>query len=325
MVLLLTRSEIKSAVTLVEAIEAVERGFAEYSLGKVEMPPRTVLSPLNGWVGIMSAYMREYQALATKVVAVYPENVKFNFPSTVAILIYSDPSTGMPLAVMDATYLTALRTGAASGVATKYLAVKDASILTIIGCGVQAETQLEAVTTVRDIDVVNVYDINRLISEKFAKRMGEKLKLNVESFENSEKAVKNAEILVTATTSKTPVVMGAWIREGCHINAIGAQGVEMREFDDDVIKNSKIIVDSRSSALKEAGDLAIPLKERLVNPSRIAEIGEIILGKKEGRSSPVEITFFKSVGLAVQDCIVAKIVYEKSLDQGLGKEIEFLS
>ena len=161
MVLFLTRSNIKLAVAMSEAIEAVEKGFAEYSSGRVEMPQRTVLSPGNGWMCIMSVYMKDMHVLATKIVTVYPENTKFNIPSIIGILIYNDPSNGLPLAVMDATYLTALLTGAASGVAAKYLAVNEAETLTIIGCGAQAESQLEALTTVRKITKVNICDINR--------------------------------------------------------------------------------------------------------------------------------------------------------------------
>ncbi len=309
-----------------EAIKAVEKGFAEYSLGRVEMPPRLVLSPVNGWMGIMPAYMRDEHILATKIVTVFPENARFTIPCIIGVLIYTDPSNGLPLAVMDATHLTALRTGAASGVATKYLAAEEVETLTIIGCGAQAETQLEAITAVRNIKKINVFDINSQLSEKFAKDMNAKLGLNICSVANTEKAVEDAGILVTVTTSETPVVRGIWLKEGCHINAIGAHTPNTREFDDDAIKKCKIIVDSKISTLKETGDLVIPLKNGIISESSIvAELGEIILGKKKGRTSSNEITIFKSVGLAVQDATVAKIIYEKAKKLGIGKEIELLS
>lgn len=157
MVLLLSRSDIRSVVTINEIIDVVEKGFVEYSLGNVEMPPRIILSPCGGWVGVMPSHMKNSSALATKIVSVFKNNVKINLPSTIAILVYSDPSTGLPLAIMEGTYLTALRTGGASGVATKYLSLEDSKKLAIIGCGSQAGAQIEAINAVREIEEVCVF------------------------------------------------------------------------------------------------------------------------------------------------------------------------
>jgi len=324
MVLLLSNLDVYSVVSMVEVLEAVEEGFREYSLGRVRMPVRVSLNiPRNeGWVGVMPVYMEEQEILTTKIVTSYPKNIKHGLPNITGVLVYNDSSTGVPLAFISVEHLTALRTGAASGVATKYLAKNEVETLGMIGSGKQAKTQLEAISQVRDLKLVKVYSPNPQHRKTFAEEMGEKLGIDIIPVESSRLAVENSDVVVTATTSKTPVFDGKWLREGVHINSIGAHTPDSRELDNKTIKKSKIVVDSKDAALRETGDLIIPMKEGIISKDSIyAELGEIVLGRKKGRTSDREITLFKSVGLAFQDAVVAKLVYEKAKKLNLGREI----
>ena len=324
MFLYISDFEVKSVLGMDEALKAVEEGFREYCLGRVLMPQRVVLEivGLNGWVGVMPVYMEKDNVLAVKVVSAYPNNVKLGFPAIAGLLVYLDAKTGLPLAVMEAEHLTAVRTGAASGVATKYLALESVKEVGVFGSGRQAKTQIEAVCRVRKVEKVKVYSPNPEHRRVFAEEMGKSLGLEVFPVENPRLTVKNSDILITATNSKKPVLDGRWLEEGVHINSIGAHTPTTRELDNFTVKKAKIVVDSREAALKEAGDLVIPISKKVISKRKIyAELGEIVLGRKKGRVSEDEITLFKSVGLAFQDAVVAKIVYEKAKKHGLGVEV----
>jgi ornithine cyclodeaminase/alanine dehydrogenase-like protein (mu-crystallin family) len=235
--------------------------------------------------------------------------------------------TGEPVAMMAAGYLTALRTGAASGVATKYLARENANKVAIIGAGGQGQTQLEAVCCIRNITEARIYDIDRQRAEAYIESMKNSLKRKAIKFiltDSAKEAVSDADVICTATTSKIPLFYLNHLKKGVHINAIGAFTPEMQEIDEEiVVKADKIYVDSIESVLEEAGDLLIPMKKELIIQEDIdGEIGEVVSGKKVGRENNEELTIFKTVGISIQDIAVGSYVFRKAKKQGLGKIIQ---
>lgn len=312
--ILLSDRDVERILSMEECIGVVEEAFRNLGLGNAVMPLRTIIpiEEFNGVVLIMPSYIKGLNALATKIVTFYPDNARFKLPVVNAYVIVNNPKTGVVEAVIEANHLTAMRTGAVSGVATKYLARDDAKILAIIGCGVQARTQLWAVATVRGIEKVNVYDVDEGRKEEFAREMRRRLQIEVIPTGSAEEAVREADIVVTATTSSSPVISYEWIKPGTHINAIGAFRPDMREIDSKTILNAKVVVDLKEAALKEAGDIIIPIQEGLISINHIyAELSDLVLKKKPGRTSNSEITVFKSVGLAIQDSSVASHILNK--------------
>ncbi|KPU62996.1 hypothetical protein EP1X_06460 [Thermococcus sp. EP1] len=322
--LLLTRNDLKKVLSMREAIDAVEKAFLEFYHEKAEVPLRTIIEieKHNGFLLYMPSYLKESEALAIKVVSLYAQNPEKGLPSVLATILLNDPETGKPLALMEGTYITAMRTGAASGVATKYLARKDAKIVGIIGAGVQARTQLWAVCEVRDIKEALVYDLNENRAKSFAEEMSNKLGIEILTASNPKDVAKNVDILIVATTATRPVISGEWIQNGTHINSIGWMGKDARELDSETVKRSKLVVDSREGVLSESGDILIPIQEGIIDETHVyAELGEIVAGAKAGRKHEEEITLFKSVGLAIEDAITAKLAYEKALKLGVGTEV----
>jgi thiomorpholine-carboxylate dehydrogenase len=278
-----------------EVIPAMERALADFSGGKVVQPVRTML-PVEehaGLLGLMPAYTGT--ALGTKLVAFYPENV--GVPTHHATILLFEPETGEPLATMDGTLITEVRTAAVSAVATKHLAKPDASVLAMIGSGVQARSHLEALRLVRDFEEVRVWSPRR--AEEFAREHG------VDAAASAEEAVQGADVVVTATTSPTPVLDGEWLTPGVHINAVGAPRPDWRELDDGVLARARLYVDSHEAAREESGDV-------IAAGEIFAEVGDVAAGTKPGRRTPEEITLFKSLGLAVEDVTTAELVYRKA-------------
>jgi ornithine cyclodeaminase len=325
---ILTGKDIRQVVTMAQAISSVKEAFLQLSTGKSILPLRTQV-PVEGRDGVilfMSAYLSTSDALGAKIVSVFPRNVKQNLPTIHALVVLVNPETGEPAAVMDGTHLTALRTGAASGVATDLLARNEASVVAIIGAGIQGRTQLEAVCTVRAIKKAWIYDRLPEAAMAYAKEMkdcGDPIPTDISVADSAAQAVREADILCTATTSSEPVFEDGDLKPGVHINGIGSFTPEMQEIPSQTVVRSKVIVDSRSASMAEAGDLIIPLKEGLINEEHIhGEIGEIAVGKIAARESEDEIIFFKSVGLAVQDVAVGELIQRQAEQLGLGKEVE---
>jgi alanine dehydrogenase len=281
-----------------EVIPAMERALADFSSGKVVQPVRTMLPVVEyeGFLGLMPAYTGA--ALGTKLVAFYPHNT--DVPTHHATILLFKPETGEPLVSMDGRLITEVRTAAVSAVATEFLARPDASVLAIIGSGVQARSHLEALRLVRDFREVRVWSPRRAAA--FAEEHG------VRAAAAAEEAVRGADVVVTATTSSTPVLSGEWLSPGVHINAVGAPRPNWRELDDEVLRRSRVYVDSREAAQKESGDV-------IAAGEISAEIGEVTAGTKPGRRSAEEITLFKSLGLAVEDVATAELVYRKALEE----------
>jgi ornithine cyclodeaminase/alanine dehydrogenase-like protein (mu-crystallin family) len=269
----------------------------------------------------MPAYLPGREALAVKVVSVFPKNVRRGLPTIHGVVLALEANSGRPLALLEGGTLTAIRTGAASGAATDLLARPDSETVAIFGSGVQARTQLEAVCTVREVKRVRVYSLDREEAQAFAAELSGQGPIpdRITLADSAESAVENADIVCTATTSSRPVFPGRLLAPGTHVNAIGAFRPDMQEVDVDTIRRSLVVVDSREASLAEAGDLIVPLEAGDIEESHIhAELGEIVNGTRPGRRNPDEITYFKSVGIAVQDAVAASIALEKAQIEDLG-------
>jgi alanine dehydrogenase len=292
----LEESTVGRLLSMEEVIPAMERALADFSSGTVVQPVRTMIpvAEHQGFLGLMPAYTGS--ALGAKLVAFYPRNT--SVPTHHATILLFEPETGEPLVTMDGRLITEVHTAAVSAVATNHLARAAASVLTIIGSGVQARSHLEALRLVREFREVRVWSPRRAAA--FAEEHG------VDAAASAEEAVRGADVVVTATTSPTPVLSGEWLSPGAHINAVGAPRPDWRELDDEVLRRAKVYVDSREAAMKESGDV-IAAREVL------AEIGEVISGAEQGRRSAEEVTLFKSLGLAVEDVATAELVYRNAL------------
>jgi len=329
MTLLLSQADVMQVLKVNEAINVVEKAFIEFTKGDVDMPQRPIIRvpEHNGLCAFMPAWLPTMRALAIKLVTAFKGNVQRGLPTVLGVIELLDPETGAPLAIMDGGYLTAVRTGAASGVATKYLAREDAHVVAVFGAGVQGRTQLQAVCAVREINEVRVFDIDSKAAERFAQEMGGQccIPTKIDVVDSPREALLGVNIVATATTSPTPVFDGDDLAPGMHINGIGSHAPTVRELDTKTVVRSKIICDSLDACLAEAGDLLIPMQEGTLNQEDIiyGQLGEVITGKLSGRESDEEITLFKSVGLAFQDASVALYVYQKAREESVGTEFEF--
>jgi len=325
-VLVLTRADVAALLTMHDAIEVVEAAFRELADGQVVMPVRPTLRVADppGVVNVMPAYLARAGALGLKLVSAYPRNpATVGIPSVQATVLYSDPRSGRLLAVMEGGYLTAVRTGAASAVATRYLARPASRVAGVLGSGVQAATQLEAVCAVRPVTRARVYSPTPGHRTAFARTMSERLRIEVVAVDTAQEAVEGADIVIAATAAREPVLRGIWLAPGAHVNGVGTHTPEARELDEVVITRSKVVVDEREAAMREAGDLLIPMAAGLIGPAHIyAALGEIVTGRRAGRTSEEEITLFKSQGLAMQDVATAKLVYDRARQQGVGTEVD---
>lgn len=320
---ILSRDDVRHALPMRQAIKAVKNAFIQLSTGQANMPLRTVLRvPRHrGVVLFMPAYLAAEDQMAVKIASVFEENSAKGLPLIHSLVVVMDTSTGEPIAVMDGTYLTALRTGAASGVATELLARKDAQTVAILGAGAQGRAQLEAVCAVRSIQKALVYDTVLDRATSFASEMSRRLSLAVEAADTPAKALHQADVISTATSSSSPIFDDADIGLGVHINAVGAFTPQMQEIPSDTVLRARVVVDHRETSLAEAGDLLIPIHQGLMSEAHIyGELGEIAAGLKPARTSPRDITLFESVGVAVQDVAVACMALEVARQQRLGTE-----
>ena len=328
MALLLSSENVRELLTMEQTIKLMEEAFSELAAGTSLMPQRIAVTDPehNGWYAFMPAHLKKAGALGIKAVTVYKDNpLKWDLPSTLATIMLMDSNTGRVICVMDGSYITAMRTGAISGLATKLLARKDARVAGVLGTGVQARTQLWAIAVVRKLDKALCYSTNpREQQERFAEEIGRQLGIPIEVAENPGQVVESADILALATTSETPIVQWQWIKPGTHINGVGAHLPHARELDTKTIVRAKIVCDHIPACLAEAGDLRIPIAEGALSAKDIyAELGELVTGVKIGRESDQEITFFKSVGLSIQDIGTAHYVYEQAIQRNIGTEFQF--
>ena len=292
--LYLDQEQVRQHLRMEELIPAMEKGLIDFSAGKVTQPVRSVITvdPPGGFFGMMPALTPE--GLGIKIVTFYATNAERGIPTHMATIFLVDPETGAPLAVMDGTLITEMRTAAVSAAATKLLASPDAKILAILGSGVQAHSHVEALRLVREFEEIRVWSHTGANAERFAEEIGAKAM-------SAEEAVRGADVVVTATNSKTAVLKGSWLRPGCHVNAVGACRPDWRELDDDAMTKSVVFADSREAAMKESGDV-------ILSGAKIyAELGEALAGKIPPREN--ETTIFKSLGMAVEDIAAALLVY----------------
>jgi alanine dehydrogenase len=320
----LSREAVRQALPMTQAVEAMKSAFAQLSSGRADVPLRVAL-PVDRHSGVtlfMPGYLPADDQMAVKIVSVFNDNPAKGLPLIHALVVVVDATTGAPVAVMDGTYLTALRTGAASGAATDLLARQDARSVAVFGAGAQGRTQLEAVCAVRAIQEAWVYDVVPERASIYAEEMGRELSLAVKVAGTPAAAVRDADVICTATTSTRPVFQDADVRPGTHINAVGAYTPEMQEVPPETVLRAKVVIDHLEASMAEAGDLLIPLRQGLIGEAHIyAELGEIVAGAKPGRTSSDEITLFKSVGVAVQDVAAAGAVLEAARRLDLGVEV----
>jgi ornithine cyclodeaminase len=314
---------------MTDAIGAVKAAFAELSAGRAVVPVRTSISAAahGGTALYMPAYLSTSQALGMKAVTVYPGNRDKGLPTIFAAILLQDVSTGAPIALLEGTSLTALRTGAATGAATDVLARQESSSLALFGTGGQAPTQLEGVCAVRRIEMVSVYGRDAARAAAFVERVralpfAQGLRFRIAT--TPQEAIQGADVIVTATTARAPLFEAAWVEAGAHVNAIGAFTPDMQEVPPALVAHATVVVDSREACMAEAGDLLIPLRLGLISAARIyAELGEVVAGRKPGRTSAGEITLFKSVGNAVQDLAVGKLALERAEREGIGHLVDW--
>jgi ornithine cyclodeaminase len=326
--LVLTRRDVRELVPMRDAIELMKTAFSELSAGRTVSPLRTVI-PLPDREAdslYMPAYVPAMDALGLKSVNVFRRNPERGLPVIHAIVSLVDPETGQPLAIMDGTYLTALRTGAVSGAAADLLARPESRVLAAIGAGAQGVTQIAAVCAVRPIERVIAVDVSEQALDRLRETMRREwpeIAGRVETTTDAAAAVREADVICTATTSRSPVFSDTDVRPGTHISAVGAYTPEMQELPAETVARATVVVDAVDAALAEAGDLIIPLAKGEVTRDHLSrELGMVASGSAPGRTSAEEVTLFKSVGNAVQDVVVARRAVDRARERGVGTEID---
>jgi len=323
--LYLSADDVRRALPMSAAIAAMREAFTQLSNGQVTLPPRQHIAvpDEHGVALVMACHSAAQKLFSLKFITLFDQNRSKGLPLIQSLVILTDGTTGQHLAVMDGAALTAIRTGAASGLATQVLARPDAGIVAIFGAGVQARTQLEAVACARSIGTAYVYDPDAAAADRFAAEISRQLNLPVERAASPKDALENADVVCTATTSSSPVFDDGDVNRGIHINAIGSYRPDVTEIPPATVCRARVVVDHRPSASEEAGDLLVPLKQGLITESHFhTELGEILAGKAKGRSSAAEITLFKSVGVAIQDLCAAARALENARRLGLGAPMQ---
>ena len=322
MVLVLTRNHIESLISMQDAIQAVEQAFLEIAKGKALYPTRLYLDlpKYNGGILVSLGYLEDLKELGIKIASSYPDNKNKGLFTVSSLIILNDPETGYPEAVLEGNYITSIKTGAVGAIAVKYLARKNSEILLIIGAGEQAKAQLSAIVHVTNIKKVLVFSRTRISIERFINEMRRKVNLDYEIVENLEKAIGKADIIVTATTSKIPVISGEHVNKGTHINGIGSFTPDAAEIDTiSFEKAGKVFVDNYEA--KNVGDIRFALEKGAIKETDIYHLADVVSGKMKGRNNENDITIFKSVGGAPYDLAVSWLVYNRAKKEGIGIDI----
>jgi len=324
--LILDGTTIKKLVDIKQSIRYIEMAFLQYAQKKAQMPAKIYLylKRYSGDFRAMPAYLQGFDSCILKWVNVHPHNKTKGLPTVMGTIIFSDPKTGFPLAIMDGTYATSLRTAAAGAVAAKYCANKDSKCVGLVGCGVQARTQLMALRSLFKINEVKVWGVKCSHSKKFVSQMKTK-NAKITSVQTVKECVKDCDIIVTTTPSRRPLVQLKWLKPGVHINAIGADAPGKQELDPGILKNAKVIIDHWEQA-SHSGEINVPLRKKLITKKNIyADIGEIVTGKKKGRTQRDELTVFDSTGLAIQDVAIATLIYRTAVRKKKGRRVKIIS
>ena len=325
--LVLNRHEVESLLDLDRLVEALGPAMVELSAGRVSMPPRLVVQVCErgGLLAAMPVFLGSTQTLSTKLVSVFPENAALGLPSHQAVILVFDAHTGSPRAMLDGTAITALRTAAGSALATKLLARPEACILAIVGTGVQAQAHANVIPRVRPIKEVRVVGRNRARAVAMAEEIARGLGIPTKASEVGKEAFAGADVICATTHSTEPVLKGEWLEPGVHVNSVGLNP-KGPELDGEAVRRALLVVETRAAALamppSGSTDLRWAIRDGLIGEEHIhAEIGELISGARPGRTSPDQITLYKSVGVAVQDAVAAHLVIEAAERQGVGREI----
>lgn len=321
----LSAEDIRKAVNMRDVVDAMRPAFIELSEGRAIMPLRSHIDieAHAGTALFMPSYLKVNDMIGIKTVTLFENNPEDGHPYIQGLVSLMDGENGVPLAVMNGSTLTSLRTGAASGLATELLARKDASVVAIFGAGIQGRTQLEAVCAVRDIKKAKLYDPYPKGTKRFVEEMSEFLGIEIEVAATPKEALEGVDIICAATVSETPIFDDADLPEGVHLNAVGSYKPHVQEIPEETVVRAKLVVDHCEDALVETGDLIIPIKKGLMSAAHIyAELGEIADGRMPGRTSDTELTFFKSVGVAVQDLTAGEVVLRRAEEMGIGTMLE---
>jgi len=322
-ILWLNQNDVKSVLDMPEAMDVVEKAFKQHGLKKVQMPPKTYLyfEKHNGDLRTMPSFLEEQDITGVKIVNVHPDNRKAGLPTVMALVVLNSTETGAPLAVMDGTYLTDIRTGAAGGIAAKHLARPDSKVVGMVGAGNQARTQLLALAQVFDIEQIKITSKDISHCEEFEKEMAGVVNCEIIKTTRTEE-VCDCDILVTTTPVRSPVVRSEWVKAGTHINAIGADAMGKQELDSLLLMRAKVVVDDIVQA-SHSGEVNVPLSSGVISSEDIyCELGEVIAGVRSGRESDDEITVFDSTGLAIQDLATANLVFERAVEKGIGSWLD---
>lgn len=324
--LVLGEREVAEALPMAECIKAMEDAFRAAARGEAGFPPRSVMPApgVGGVLGMMPGYLRSPSIIGVKAVSVFPGNMGTKFESHQGVVLLFEGAHGALLAVVDAGSITRIRTGAASAVATKHLSREGSSTLAIVGSGTQAASHFEAMLAARPgISRVRVWSRSADNAKRFVEAARSRAGVDVVRSASPEEAVSGADIVCTVTGATSPVVEGGWLSAGTHVNAVGASRPPGRELDTEAVAKARFFVDSRESARLEADDFLVPLREGAIGPEHIiGEIGEVLEGKVEGRTSESDVTVFKSLGLAVEDLAAAVRAYERASAAGVGAWLE---
>lgn len=326
--LILLKQDVSKLLNMKDAITSVEQAYIEYSSNKVIQPPIVSIDDTehNGELDIKTCYSKSQKIISIKCASGYWDNPKqHNLPTLLATIQLLDGITGYPLCIMDGSLITGYRTGAAGGLSARLLARKDSKKVAIIGAGNQARMELKAIREVIDIESVKVWDTNTKLLKAYKEEVSKSLNLIVETCETAKDAVVGADIIVTVTPSKNMIVKDEWIKDGTHIIAIGADMKGKQEIDPKIFSRAKIYVDSKAQCI-ERGETQNPIESEDIKISDIyAELGEVLLGNKEGRINPSEITIFDSTGMGIQDNTLATLIYKKALSLNIGTRINLFT
>lgn len=323
--LVLSETQVRGLIDIDELIRALGQAHIQYSTGKAVMPVRLVvpLPDIQGRITSMPGYLHEDKSLGMKVVTYFQNNPKHDLPAILAAIMLFSAESGKLIAVMDGSYITAIRTAGASALATQALANPGRATLGILGAGVQARAHIQALARVRELRQIKIFSPSGVSATAIKRDMEKDLTASIETAPSAEAAVRESDLLVTVSTAKQPIVKSEWLKPGVHINAVGSHRPDSREIDGATLARAKVFVDSRDAIMAECGDILLALKEKSVDESVIhGEIGEILAGTKPGRRSVDEITLYKSVGIAIQDVATANLVYRKALERNVGTEVE---
>jgi ornithine cyclodeaminase len=322
---IITEAEVPGLLPMNECMDVMSNALATLARGDAILPLRHLMRipQKAGIFGMMPAYMETPDALGVKIITVFNGNHGTEYDSHQGVVLLFEADHGSIVAVIDASSVTAIRTAAVSGVATRLLAREDAHDLCILGSGVQARTHLEAMRVARPVTRVRVWSRNPDSARAFARVESERLGITVEPMDSARLAAKDADIICTTTSARDPILEGEWISPGTHVNAVGSSTPTARELDSAAIARARLYVDRRESTINEAGDFLIPKSEGIIDDSHIrAELGELLLGTKNGRASGDDITLFKSLGLAVEDVAAAHHIYTRAVERGIGLSVE---